>query len=43
MDIPPSASVDYTLEFTKIQAIVPTFSDLKLTMCDEQQVFGSIL
>ena len=33
MDIPPSTSVDYSLTFSQFEAIITTYSDLKLTLC----------
>ena len=33
MDILPSTSVDYSLTFAQFEAIITTYSDLKLTLC----------
>ena len=34
MDVPPLSNVQYTLEFAQAATIVPTYTTLKLTMCD---------
>ena len=35
IDVTPSTSISYDFTFSKIEAIIPVYIDLKLTMCDD--------